>query len=302
MTTILFPSLPFQPDEIDADFEVEQAAAVATGFVTALVDHTRVTRGDTVDAVSWVPRDSGPCIYRGWMLKAAEYADMYAALADRGALLRTTAAAYRTCHHLPDNYPFIEGHTPRSTWAPLDGDPTRVWIADLVASFGDGPLVVKDYVKSQKHYWAEACFIPCASDLTTVERVTRRFIELQGEDLNIGLVYRAFVPLKIAGMHPRSGMPLAEEFRIFWAGGEPLLVHRYWGDLVELDVSLPVEELAPLAATIPSEFFTMDVAMRKDGQWTIVELGDGQVAGLPAAELAPTFYAELKRIMDSNVA
>ena len=37
----------------------------------------------------------------------------------------------------------------------------------------------------------------------------------------------------------------------------------------------------------------MDIAKRKDGDWMIVELGNGQVAGLPENSEAETFYREL---------
>ncbi|MGH2386983.1 MAG: ATP-grasp domain-containing protein [Chloroflexota bacterium] len=38
----------------------------------------------------------------------------------------------------------------------------------------------------------------------------------------------------------------------------------------------------------------MDVARRTDGEWTIIELGDGQVAGLPESADGLAFYAALK--------
>jgi hypothetical protein len=38
---------------------------------------------------------------------------------------------------------------------------------------------------------------------------------------------------------------------------------------------------SPIAAKIPSPFFTMDLDQAEDGHWFIMELGDGQVAGLP---------------------
>ena len=37
----------------------------------------------------------------------------------------------------------------------------------------------------------------------------------------------------------------------------------------------------------------MDIAKRKDGDWMIIELGDGQVAGLPESSEAEAFYREL---------
>ena len=43
-----------------------------------------------------------------------------------------------------------------------------------------------------------------------------------------------------------------------------------------------------------SRFFTMDVAKRRDGDWLIVELGDGQVAGLPEHADVDGFYKALR--------
>lgn len=51
-----------------------------------------------------------------------------------------------------------------------------------------------------------------------------------------------------------------------------------------------------IASKVRSRFFTMDVAQQTDGQWIIVELGDGQVAGLPDESEAPEFYRQLAAI------
>ena len=66
----------------------------------------------------------------------------------------------------------------------------------LIKAFESSPIIVKDYVKSQKHYWKEACFIPNASDKKNVESVIQKFIELQDSDLNEGLVFREFIELE----------------------------------------------------------------------------------------------------------
>jgi len=254
-------------------------------------------------SVARVPDRARTALYRGWMLTPHQYSAMHGVLAARETHLLSTPDAYRTCHYLPESHPFIAERTPRSVWFPVD----RARGLDLetlraaIAPFGDSPLVVKDYVKSHKHAWEEACFIPRASDLPEVLRVASRFLKLQGEDLNEGLVFRAFVPLRMVGMHPKSGMPLAAEFRIFWLDGEPLLSHRYWGELGApeaspvFDAPLPMAELRTIAARIPSRFFTMDIAFLEDGSWTIVDLGDGQVAGLPAPELSFDFYRGLAK-------
>lgn len=290
---ILLPCEPFNPREVDPDFEPERRAAKAAGLDTALIDHSQVLEGAAGAAVARTPEGAGPAVYRGWMLKPNQYEAMHAALLSRGIELINTPEQYRACHYLPESYPWIDGHTPRSVWFRLDGTLDLERLKQSIAPFGNSSLVVKDYVKSQKHYWQEACFIPSASDLDAVERVVRRFLELQGDDFNEGLVLREFVPLKVVGSHPKSGMPLAAEFRIFWLSGKPILSHRYWGDLTTFESPLPWAELTPIADRIPSRFFTMDVAFLADGGWTIVELGDGQVAGLPSADLAPEFFQRL---------
>jgi hypothetical protein len=290
---ILFPCEPFNPRQIDPDFEPERQAAKGALLDTALINHSRVVEGAATAAVGLTPEGGGDAVYRGWMLRPNQYEAMHAALLARGITLINTPEQYRTCHYLPESYPWIDEHTPSSVWFRIEGSLDMAPLARSLAPFGDSSLVVKDYVKSQKHYWNEACFIPKASDLSTVERVVRKFLELQGDDLNEGLVFREFVPLRIVGTHPKSGMPLAAEFRIFWLYGKPILSHRYWGDLTTFDAPLPWAELTPIAERIPSRFFTMDVAFLADGGWTIVELGDGQVAGLPTAELAPEFFHSL---------
>jgi len=294
---ILFPSEPFSPHRVDPDFEHERAAARDAGLATALVDHTRVLKGAVDEAVAHVPEGVGAALYRGWMLTPVQYRAMFDALAARGLQLVTTPESYRACHYLPDSYPFIKDRTPRSVWLRVQGAPDFDEILKTLGQFGHSALVVKDYVKSQKHYWNDACFIPAADDAATVRRVVERFLELQGEDLNEGLVFREFVPLRIVGSHPKSGMPLAAEFRTFWFRSELILAHRYWGDLTTFDTDLPLSALQSLASGIPSPFFTMDVAFRENGDWIVVELGDGQVAGLPAPHLASEFFRRIAALL-----
>ena len=114
--------------------------------------------------------------YRGWMLVLADYRRLYDALHKRGVELVNDPDAYRRGHHFPASYPAIEGMTPRSAWLPVDRLDIDAAV-DLVATFGDRPVIIKDYVKSRKHEWAEACFIPHARDRQAARRVVENFIE-----------------------------------------------------------------------------------------------------------------------------
>jgi len=43
-----------------------------------------------------------------------------------------------------------------------------------------------------------------------------------------------------------------------------------------------------------NNFFTTDIAKKKNGEWIIMELGNGQVAGLPNNTNKNEFYNKLK--------
>ena len=154
------------------------------------------------------------------MMTPPQYRLLYDVLSERNIRLINDPDQFRHCHHLPECYSIMEQLTPRSVW--LKGDLTIDRIMLTLAPFGDRPVIIKDFVKSRKHEWREACFIPSASDRDAVERVVGRFLELQGEDLNEGLVFREFVEFRPVGVHPRSSMPMTEEYRIFWLDGQPL--------------------------------------------------------------------------------
>lgn len=295
MTCIVFPSEPYDLRQLDPEFADERAACASAGLVHALLDHTRLTAGDVAESCDRLPA-ADVALYRGWMLRVSEYAAFHAAAKARGAMLVNDPEAYRFCHHLPVAYPVLEGATPRSVWLPLvDANAVDFdAVHSALQPFGRGPIVVKDYVKSQKHYWNEACFIPDASDRARVECVTRRFLELQAENLAEGLVFRELVDLEPIGVHPRSGMPLGAEVRTFWLDGELLLSHPYWSDVADAaspQADLPLEWLHAIARKVPSRFFTIDVARLRSGAWTVMELGDGQVSGLPSPSVAGVFYA-----------
>ncbi|WP_437967109.1 ATP-grasp domain-containing protein [Sorangium sp. So ce260] len=190
MTLVLFPHQTFTPREVEPDFAEEHAAAREEGLATALIDHTEITRGDSVGAVRRVPAVPATGVYRGWMLRAADYHAFYTALAERGVSLVNDPDAYRFCHHLPECYPALAGETPLTTWLPVPGE----------------------------------------------------------------VDFEAAPPT----------MP-------------------------------PVDWMREIARRVPSRLFTMAVALREDGRWTVIELGDGQVAGLPAPELARDFHRQLRK-------
>jgi hypothetical protein len=281
----------------DSAYQKEVDACSNMGIAFDLIDYEALVEDrNAAAATRKVKPIESPelAIFRGWMMKPDYYNQMRAALAARNLFLINSPDQYRHCHYLPESYSIIEAHTPRTVFLPYE-DFSIDRVMELLIPFGTAPVILKDYVKSQKHKWAEACFITSSSDRSSVERVVKRFLELQGDDLNEGLVFREYEEFQPLANHSKSGMPLTREFRVFYLEGKPLCLLRYWDEGDYSGVLPPVNLFDEIAQRINSRFFTMDIAQRKNGEWRIVELGDGQVAGLPDNVDVEQFYSALNQ-------
>lgn len=289
---------PLEPSRVDPCFAAEAEAARRAGWDVCVVNLEELEAGHLKRALACVPqRDTRRALYRGWMMRPEVYVRLHQGLSARNVRLLNSPEHYRHAHHLPENHAVISLLTAPTTWLRLPPGFTWEWIEarlpDLLRPFGDAPVLVKDYVKSQKHAWKEACFIPCASDAMAVRLVVQRFLELQDDALNEGLVFRQYIPLASAGTHPVSGMPLGVEFRLFFLRGQVLSSSVYWEHGADGGVRPDLAMFTDVARKVASPFFAMDVALRADGQWMIVELGDGGVSSLPERADVDDFYRRL---------
>ncbi len=301
MTTILFPSQMFEPRRVDDAFAEQEEAARAAGFETALINQDRLDEGGCARAVRAISAE-GAAVYRGWMLTSERYAELHGALQERGIALINTPEEYRHCHHLPESFHMIASRTPPSVWVPCGPEGVDIEkVVEAARRFGDRPVIVKDYVKSRKHEWDDACFVPSAADEKRLRSVVSTFLERQGDLLVGGVVLREFIDLQSVGSHPKSGMPLTREHRVFVLDGEPLVTGRYWSDADYGDDDVPLGEFAGIMKAVRSRFFTMDLAMGRDRNWRIIELGDGQVAGLLDTIETALFFQRLReRVVESG--
>ncbi|WP_018352920.1 ATP-grasp domain-containing protein [Longispora albida] len=267
--TFLYCADPLNPRRTDPHFAAEAAAVRDLGGTVHLVDHDALLSGDPGAAIRRVPAGTGPFWYRGWMVPSARYAGLDAAL---GGRLVVTPAGYQAAHELPGWYETFADVTPASVWLPA---PVTAGEAGALAlRLPPGPGLVKDYVKSRKHEWAAACFIPDLRDGGAVRGTAARFLELQAGDLAGGLVLRVFEDL-------RGERGRAAEARVWWVDGEPVLV----GPHPDTPAGHPVPELAAIGDCVQvfgRRFVTTDVAQHSDGRWRVIEVGDGQVSDLPA--------------------
>jgi ATP-grasp domain, R2K clade family 3 len=292
---VLFCDSGFSPKEVDYMYAEEFNAAKKALLSTSLISFEPLKRGDVEASISRVSacNEIEIGIYRGWMLTPTIYKLLYDALLDKNIKLINNPAEYQFCHYLPSNYEAIKKYTPKTVFKKLDGEFSMSDFEGLLNHFGEGPIVLKDYVKSQKHYWNEACFIPNASDYNHANAVIKKFLELQDDDLNEGLVFREFIELEKLTTHSQSGMPLTKEFRVFVKNRKIISIFKYWDEGDYEGVLPQIDKFTDVIHKIGSNFFTMDIAKKKAGDWIIVELGDGQVAGLPDNAEKEAFYVAL---------
>ena len=295
---IIFCCNTLNNKNVDSDYLNEYNTIKEIGVQSYLIDfEALVTNNNSKTATSKVPSMSIKqlAVYRGWMLKPEYYTSLYKILLTKNIQLINSPEEYQHCHYLPESYSIIKEYTPKSTSASkIELGTNFENIAAYTDCFGDKEIIVKDYVKSRKHEWNEACYIPKASDTENVIKIVQRLIELQGSDFNVGIVFREFVKLDFLATHPESNMPLSKEFRIFFAYGEPIYTTNYWGEGDYASLKPNVDEFLSVAKTIKSNFFTLDIARTEEGNWIIIELGDGQVAGLPDNAILAEFYTAFR--------
>ena len=269
----IFCSHPLNKKSVDEDY-MEEYQAAGLNHSCALFSYEDLEVGK----LSLYGEDiKGLTIYRGWMMSPNMYENFYNLLLERGIQLINTPKEYAKYHLLPGWYKDFESSTPFSIWSESKNIEDALRLTDGL----EGAFIIKDYVKSRKHEWYDACFIKNIEDKAEAARIIENFITRQGENLEGGVVLRKFDSLKCIGKHKDSGMPISEEYRIFVFKGEILIADNYWNDSGELNITEDEYTLIEsIISEIESSFITIDLARKTDGNLIIMEMGDGQVSGL----------------------
>jgi len=291
----IFCADPLDPRAVEPAFADEAQAARDAGFSVVRIDHDELDhRIDPIAALRQSRFDgAGTAVYRGWMMSIEAYQALYEALRARSILLATSPREYAACHHAPGSYPALAEWMPKTVWIKQDRIESGEAIGAAVEPFGHSSLILKDWVKSQASgYWEEACFIADAADSGSVHRTIARFRELQGDSLVGGLVFKQYIPLLPVGAP-------AHEYRAFIVDGRLV---GCWPRSEAANVlgPPPAGWLGRIAAQVPSSFASADFGRDEVGRWWLLEVGTGQVSGLPVATAAvPLFQALASRSMEN---
>jgi len=286
---ILFPNHPLKPRLPDPDYQTEFEAADAVGFECELYSLEDLRAGDAALATRLcVPSTTGgeAILHRGWMMSDSHYSALFAGLEAKGYRPIPTPEQYAQAHYLPKSYALLQDRTPESVW--VDGkDISAAWAK--YEQLGRPAAIVKDFVKSAKHRWNEACFIPVATERTRFDEILKAFLEARGSVFEKGIVLRRFHELMKLADDIR-GQPVHEEYRLFlWSGSLLAATPAIHGQG-------PFEKLSDwesIARRFENPFISMDIALQENDSWLIVEVGDGGVSGLPSSIEPSAFYQAL---------
>lgn len=295
MTNIIFPAYPDLPRKLNPYFQKEVDAAQSAGFGISVASDE-----NTPGPVSITNRAAEDYIYRGWLVKPAYYQELANTV---GKPLLNSYQDYMNSYELPNWYAhFTHQDTPESLIIKSADIVTNglEWVVQQVQDYfkSDAPLMMKDFLKSLKYEWYDACLIKDGSDAKEIMRITANFFELRGRDFVGGLVYRKLLTLKRAGIHPKTRTPVPIEYRTFFLHQKPMATISIWEKEVGIDYGAegsppPQDFLESVGQKIISPFVAVDLAKDVDDKWWTIEVNDGGAAGLPEHMDAQDFYNKL---------
>lgn len=218
----------------------------------------------------------------------------------------------------------LENFTPKTLFNPF----SNPFSIETLKKNG-GPYFVRYDTKSKRELWKTHCYAETFEDLikTSIKLsedykyendtiAVREFVELMtfndvsptegksssglsDDQSQRGNIFRSF-----------SGQPIVKEFRVHRAYGQELCRHFYWEPFQkeieaqhgELDAScIPAEWLKSITdiADLNSNFYVLDVAQKSNGDWTLIEVNEGQQSGVHTDHL-DEYYSNLKTILSKH--
>lgn len=191
-------------------------------------------------------------------------------------------------------------------WASILSEFTpHTWfsLADAMKDPYEGAYILKGITNSRKSLFKTHMFAKNKQEMRDV------YFRLMDDGLlgSQGVVIRKFEEFKSYG-NDISGIPIAHEFRFFIFNGRIFAKGFYWASHPEV-----IEEFNPDPNEVPtqflfqiveklapySNFYSLDIAKRKDEIWRVVEINEGQMSGLSTVD-SENFYTSLRKVVDES--
>ena len=174
----------------------------------------------------------------------------------------------------------------------------KTWF-DLSQVDSDGPFVLKGSTNSRKQLWKSHMFAANKKEMMEV------YCRLLDDSLiqHQGIYVRQYEELNNFGRDTITGAPISKEFRCFFYKTKLLAKGFYWSQHSEgIDVGVdevPDELLNKIAEVVAPNinFWVADVAQKKDGEFILIELNDGQMSGLSCVD-PDELYRNLRKAIN----
>lgn len=240
---IIYPFNPLNPKEADEPYQEEFAFIKSAGVNCSLFDFD----GLNIDEFKPKPAiENGELVlYRGWMLNPDKYKKLVAFIEGKGGIPVTNVENYLQCHHLPEWYEQCKKYTAESRFFPNNNE-----LEENINMLGWDTYFIKDFVKSNSTGKGSIASSP-AEAIEIVKLIEKYRGEIEG-----GIAVR------------RVENYLQEtEIRYFVMRGKVYSPNKEIPDI-----------LKSIATIIGAPFYSVDIIKREDGEYRVVEIGDGQVS------------------------
>jgi len=299
---IIFPVHEIDKQAPDDLFCLEYNAANTCGLKTFLFDYDKFVDKGELSSNLPASTEIQPLILRGYMMKANQYEVFANLLSEKNYILINDSSRYKRCHHSHEIHHLFGTKTPKMLCIPnltkelfekiFTTEVAQEKLEQMKKDFHSEFFILKDSVKSEKDI-PELFKIPLNIYPKEFHNRLKRFIETRGKSYNDGLVFKEFVDFK---QYPFGK---TNEWRAFYLNGE--LVSISQNTEIKKGATNPdIKWLEPFTKHILSNFFTVDIAEKADGTWTVVETGDGQVSGLSPYQNELKFYSKIKQILKNQ--
>lgn len=285
INTILFPSDFIDHNIVDYDLLQEYNAAIQNGFGVILFNYDLWY---TEEKIKLNKHISSPIyvIYRGWMMKDDVYLNFYNQLKDLNIHLITTPDSYSLMHLFPNAYHLFINDTAKLLLFPLH---QQINIKDIHFN----KFMIKDYVKSVKgkHF---PKYLENTISQEEFNHWMNEFYQYRGNLLTKGICIKEYLNLKYYNSK-------TNEYRVFYINNKIASISR--NSSQDIKCPLPPDNLINKYSSIDSPFYTIDYMELENGEWKIIECGDGQVSGLSDQQDYNKFYKVLYDLvnLDRNI-
>ena len=271
----LFSSNKYDATIPEEAYKKEYKYVVANNYETILLNIEKLKQKGKI----MIPKSKTKkwIIYRGGELKKSEYLDLYQSLAEANYIMINTPEEYSNITFISNWYEKISDITPQVYFTDLELDKGEII---YYLSLFPKSIIIKDYVKSRKFEWKEACYIEDVNNTRKAMEVINNFITREGENLIGGLVMREFVELKQLGIDEKTDKPISEEYRIFIYNKQVITAIDYAKGKEVKDTTAFDSVIDTCISRLDASFYTVDIAKTKEGKYIVIEVGDGQSSSL----------------------